>query len=43
MTDKPSSRPMSLDARRGFDMFWITGGEGIVHTAAVLSPEILDK
>src|SRR5438309_1936211 len=32
----PESRPatrrlMSLDALRGFDMFWIVGGEELVH------------
>ena len=28
-------RVLSLDVLRGFDMFWITGGEGIIHTLAV--------
>jgi predicted acyltransferase len=32
MNDKPSNRLLSLDALRGFDMFWIIGGEGIIHT-----------
>ncbi|HNQ82416.1 MAG TPA: DUF5009 domain-containing protein [Bacteroidales bacterium] len=27
----PSGRLLSLDALRGFDMFWIIGAEGIVH------------
>lgn len=27
---KPVGRVMSIDALRGFDMFWIAGGEGIV-------------
>jgi len=27
----PSGRLQSLDALRGFDMFWIIGGEGIFH------------
>src|SRR5215467_8678775 len=27
----PSRRMMSLDALRGFDMFWIVGGEELVH------------
>src|SRR5437879_3466406 len=27
----PSRRLLSLDALRGFDMFWIVGGEEIVH------------
>ncbi|MCU0369828.1 MAG: DUF5009 domain-containing protein [Bacteroidales bacterium] len=31
MNDKPASRLQSLDALRGFDMFWIIGAEGIVH------------
>jgi predicted acyltransferase len=26
-----SRRLMSIDALRGFDMFWIAGGEGIIH------------
>lgn len=30
----PSQRLFSLDALRGFDMFWIIGGEGIFHTLA---------
>ena len=28
-SDAPSSRVLSVDALRGFDMFWIIGGEGI--------------
>src|SRR5262245_5077367 len=32
-----SSRLMSLDALRGFDMFWIMGGENIVHALAALT------
>jgi predicted acyltransferase len=28
----PSGRLISLDALRGFDMFWIIGAEGIIHT-----------
>src|ERR1700751_5415992 len=27
----PTKRLMSLDALRGFDMFWIVGGEEVVH------------
>src|SRR2546422_5329817 len=27
----PARRLMSLDALRGFDMFWIVGGEEVVH------------
>jgi predicted acyltransferase len=27
-------RVLSLDVLRGFDMFWIVGGEGIIHTLA---------
>jgi predicted acyltransferase len=30
----PPERVQSLDVLRGFDMFWITGGEGIIHTQA---------
>jgi predicted acyltransferase len=30
-------RLVSLDALRGFDMFWIMGGEGIVNAAAALT------
>jgi predicted acyltransferase len=29
----PQRRLLSLDALRGFDMFWIVGGEGIIHGA----------
>lgn len=28
----PAGRLLSIDALRGFDMFWIMGAEGIVHT-----------
>jgi predicted acyltransferase len=31
------NRLISLDALRGFDMFWIMGGEGIVKAAATLT------
>lgn len=31
---KPSERLLSLDALRGFDMFWIISGEGIFHGLA---------
>ncbi|MGO8816174.1 MAG: acyltransferase family protein [Terriglobia bacterium] len=31
---RPQERILSLDVLRGFDMFWITGGEGIIHTLA---------
>jgi len=35
---KPASqRLLSLDALRGFDMFWIVGGESIAHAAAELT------
>src|ERR1051325_7440558 len=27
----PTKRLLSLDALRGFDMFWIVGGEEVVH------------
>ena len=30
-TQSPSRRLLSLDALRGFDMFWIVGGEEVVH------------
>jgi predicted acyltransferase len=33
----PGQRLLSLDALRGFDMFWIMGGESIVHAAAALT------
>lgn len=33
-TTTPSQRLYSLDALRGFDMFWIMGGEEIFHTIA---------
>lgn len=37
-TNKPvSGRLYSLDALRGFDMFWITGGEGIFIGLASLT------
>jgi predicted acyltransferase len=32
-----AERLVSLDTLRGFDMFWITGGEGIVHALAALT------
>jgi hypothetical protein len=36
--DKPAlKRLQSLDALRGFDMFWIMGGEGIFVTLAALT------
>jgi predicted acyltransferase len=34
----PSQRLYSLDALRGFDMFWIAGGEGIFHALAKIFP-----
>ena len=33
-TPMPSKRLVSLDALRGFDMFWIMSGEQIIHTLA---------
>jgi predicted acyltransferase len=30
--DTPSQRVVSIDALRGFDMFWIIGGDGIFHS-----------
>ncbi len=38
LTDsKPSPRLKSLDALRGFDMFWIAGGERIIHAMRKVS------
>jgi predicted acyltransferase len=39
LKDNPSAneRLISLDALRGFDMFWIIGGERIVHAASELA------
>jgi predicted acyltransferase len=34
----PTKRVMALDALRGFDMFWIVGGEEIVHALAKALP-----
>ena len=34
---EPAPRLTSLDALRGFDMFWIVGGEEIVHALAKVS------
>ena len=33
----PSGRVVSIDALRGFDMFWLIGGKGIVVALAVLA------
>ncbi|HAO50500.1 MAG TPA: DUF5009 domain-containing protein, partial [Runella sp.] len=33
-TDSRPKRLLSLDALRGFDMFWIAGGENIFHSLA---------
>jgi hypothetical protein len=33
----PSQRLYSLDALRGFDMFWIMGAEEIVHSLAKIT------
>ena len=30
-TASPGSRLMSMDALRGFDMFWIIGGDSLVY------------
>lgn len=35
--DKKPPRLISLDALRGFDMFWIMGGENIIHALAQLT------
>ena len=32
----PTKRVVSVDALRGFDMFWIIGGDAIAHTLAAL-------
>jgi len=34
LAEKPNTRLRSLDALRGFDMFWIVGGEVLVHRLA---------
>lgn len=34
---KPSHRLKSLDALRGFDMFWIAGGEHVIHAMRKVS------
>src|SRR5689334_12129098 len=43
----PRRRLLSLDALRGFDMFWIVGGEEIVHSLYKACPiwplKILDQ
>lgn len=36
-TEKKAERLVSLDALRGFDMLWITGGEGLVFSLAALT------
>src|SRR5438874_4654957 len=33
-----AERLLSLDALRGFDMFWILGGEEVIHSLAKLWP-----
>jgi len=38
LTPPPRPRLISLDALRGFDMFWIVGGEEIIHSLSRLSP-----
>ena len=37
-TPATSPRLYSLDALRGFDMFWIIGGEELFHTMAKIYP-----
>ena len=43
MTNKKDSfiqkRLLSLDALRGFDMFWIIGGEGLIQAMAKIKPD----
>jgi len=34
LTEVPAKRLASLDALRGFDMFWIIGGENVIHGMA---------
>ena len=34
----PSGRVASVDALRGFDMFWITGGEEVIHSIYKVFP-----
>lgn len=36
-TEKKQERLLSLDALRGFDMFWIAGGESLIVALAVLT------
>ena len=36
LTPTPNGRLMSLDAFRGFIMFWIVGGEALAHALAKL-------
>src|SRR5687767_858505 len=35
----PTARVLSLDALRGFDMFWIIGGDKLVKTALDIIPQ----
>lgn len=42
-TSLPSGRLLSLDALRGFDMFWITGGDAIMASLPILSSNIFFK
>ena len=39
----PSTRLLSIDALRGFDMFWIIGGDELVHALAEWAPSDLMK
>lgn len=39
----PSGRLVSLDALRGFDMFWITGGDSIMASLPILSSNFIFK
>ena len=38
VSQAPAQRLFSLDALRGFDMFWIMGAEGIFHTLGKIHP-----
>jgi predicted acyltransferase len=40
----PSPRLLSIDALRGFDMFWIIGGDELVHALAKWAPsDVMDR
>ena len=39
----PSGRLMSLDALRGFDMFWILGADALVHALSEVNGSALAR